>query len=314
MAYLDEKTNLKEELVIISKIPFKINLNTIFSNYIDFLLSINPVVVALSFTFASILLFSFDISSLVWWVLGLFFTSFGLSHGAVDYLTDSNVSSSKDLTIFICTYLFKGACFAALWYIQPDLALVGFILFSAWHFGQTDFNEWKLTQTIFSFLWGLSVTGIILFFHFSETLDVLRHIPGLTSISNIESLQTHINKYLKILPTAFAFLIAFKFKSKNMLLTVTYLLISSYLPLLISFGIYFIFQHSFQGWNHLKTQLKISNSDMFTKAAPYTFTAIIFISLALINYRSNSLGIFFIILSCISMPHVLSMNHFYKKK
>jgi hypothetical protein len=102
-------------------------------------------------------------------------------------------------------------------------------------------------------------------------------------------------------------------KSKRMALTFSYLLISSMLPLLVSFGIYFVIQHSFHGWSHLKTALKTNTYQLWKKSLPFSMGgAFIIVAFMLLN-RADYISIFFILLSCISIPHVLSMDLFYKK-
>jgi hypothetical protein len=61
----------------------------------------------------------------------------------------------------------------------PDVALLVFIAFSAWHFGQADFKQWNLKQGFISFIWGLIVLATILLFHLDETIGVLEQIQGL---------------------------------------------------------------------------------------------------------------------------------------
>lgn len=96
-----------------------------------------------------------------------------------------------------------------------------------------------------------------------------------------------------------------------MLVTLSYLLICSVMPLIVSFGIYFVAQHSLHGWLHLKKDLKTSSYHLWLKSLPFSLGgAFVFLTFMLLNSKEY-LGIFFILLSCISMPHVLSMHNFY---
>ncbi|WP_458421254.1 Brp/Blh family beta-carotene 15,15'-dioxygenase, partial [Pseudomonas aeruginosa] len=56
---------------------------------------------------------------------------------------------------------------------------MGFILFSAWHFGQADYTAWCIKNSFDTLLWGLCVLLLILVFHFQETVYVLNQIPHL---------------------------------------------------------------------------------------------------------------------------------------
>jgi hypothetical protein len=83
------------------------------------------------------------------------------------------------------------------------------------------------------------------------------------------------------------------------------------LSLLVSFGIYFVVQHSLHGWRHLKNDLKTNSFNLWLKALPFSLGAVlIFLTFMLLNNKDYT-GVFFIILSCISMPHIFSMHNFY---
>jgi hypothetical protein len=107
-----------------------------------------------------------------------------------------------------------------------------------------------------------------------------------------------------------------------MLLSSLMLLISIELPLITSFGLYFLGQHSMNGWSHLKQGLKVNNRSLYLKALPFTIGALVlfvaFIFLLrnnyLTEYNNYLITIFFVFISCISFPHVIVMNKFYNFK
>ena len=201
--------------------------------------------------------------------------------------------------------------FGFIWLLQPDIAFIIFITFSAWHFGQTDFKEWNQKQGFPSFLWGLIVLVTILFFHLKETTDVLQQIEGLQIHHVFKELTLNQILVGKLSIGFFSLLFIAYFKSKRMLVTFSYLVVSTALPLLASFGIYFIVQHSFHGWRHLKNNLKMSTYSLWLKSLPFSSGGtLLFILLFFIDF-TNYIGMFFILLSCISLPHVFSMHHFY---
>jgi hypothetical protein len=102
-------------------------------------------------------------------------------------------------------------------------------------------------------------------------------------------------------------------KSKHILFTLTYLLLCSMLPLLVSFGIYFVGQHSLHGWRHLSLGLNEPSSQLWLKSIPFSIGGALIIIYFLLLSSSNYEGVFFIILSCLSIPHIFSMHHFYSK-
>jgi lycopene beta-cyclase len=177
--FLSEKSSLCKEILIFSKLPFRIFLRVALKDIFYRFTSLTPSYFAFITTIVSILAYALGVKEILWFFLGIGFLSVGLSHGAIDYLTDKTINSRKQLILFIVSYLLKGAFLGLIWIILPDFALIVFIAFSAWHFGQADFKEWKHKQGFNSFIWGLVVLITILVYHHTETVAVLQHIKGL---------------------------------------------------------------------------------------------------------------------------------------
>ena len=64
----------------------------------------------------------------------------GIPHGALDHLTESLIKSQKITLKFIIIYIAMMVPIFLLWYWNPTLALIFFVFYSAWHFGQTELN------------------------------------------------------------------------------------------------------------------------------------------------------------------------------
>ena len=198
-----------------------------------------------------------------------------------------------------------------MWWLSSDIGLVIFILFSAWHFGQADFKEWRFKEGSSSFFWGLVVLMMILFFHGEEFINILQQIPNLSCLS-VDKMSEKLFLGLQILTISGGLFLAIIYKSKYILLTLIYLLLASMLPLLMAFGIYFVGQHSISGWKHLSVGLKKGSSTMWVNSLPFTLGGAFIIFYFLWFAAGNYIGIFFIILSCLSLPHVFSMHNFYR--
>jgi hypothetical protein len=80
----------------------------------------------------------------------------------------------------------------------------------------------------------------------------------------------------------------------------------------MAFGIYFVLQHSINGWKHLSVGLGKGSLVMWKNALPFTIGGAGIICYFLLFAAENYIGLFFIILSCLSLPHVFSMHAFYK--
>jgi Brp/Blh family beta-carotene 15,15'-monooxygenase len=192
------------------------------------------------------------------------------------------------------------------------VALALFLLYSAWHFGQADFKEWNLKQGWLSFLWGIILLTVILFFHVEELSAILKQIPNLTAVHLLSEISPKALMLVQVLTISAGVILAFFNKSKHLLITLGYLLLASQLSLLMAFGIYFVLQHSLNGWKHLSVGLDKESSVMWKNALPFTIGGIGILIYFLLFAGENYIGIFFILLSCLSLPHVFSMHQFYK--
>jgi len=243
----------------------------------------------------------------------------GIPHGAVDHLLETGNIESRIKPIFVFNYLSLAFLNLFLWLFFPIGTLLFFICYSAWHFGQTDLKEWKIKKInrIKITMWGTLLLGIILLGHIAETNSILAKMNTL----NIP-IDTIKGKQISILLGLFGIVWAIFEKRWMMLLSTFMLVISIELPLITSFGLYFLGQHSINGWSHLKQGMKVNNLSLYLKALPFTIGAIVlfaaFIFLLRNNYlnefNNNLIPIFFVFISCISFPHVIMMNRFYNSK
>ena len=92
------------------------------------------------------------------------------------------------------------------------------------------------------------------------------------------------------------------------------LMVSLMAPLFVTFGIYFVGQHSLSAWSHLKAKLPKQDTPLWVEALPFTIAALLFFasSILLIDVEQSLLLSAFIIFgSCVTFPHVLCMDRFY---
>lgn len=312
LRFLREQTTISEEVVIFSKLPKKLFITAALKDFTQQINRLPTIVLPFIFTAFAILLSFIQVELIAWGILALGFLSVGLAHGALDHLTSQKISSTKQLVYFVLNYLLKGALFGLVWYISSDIALLLFILYSAWHFGQADFKEWNLKQGGQSLFWGVIVLAMILFFHTKELSEILNQIPDLSVVNLLHELPQNGILFIQALTVTFGIILARVNKSYYLLFTLIYLLMASQLSLLMTFGIYFILQHSINGWKHLSAGLNKGSSVMLKNALPFTIGGAAIISYFLFFAEENYIGLFFIILSCLSLPHVLSMHHFYR--
>ena len=179
-------------------------------------------------------------------------------------------------------------------------------------------QEWNLhkSNNFKIILWGTLLFGIILLGHLNETNSIITNL-GVSPLLISVSIANKIGLILALI----GFLWSFAERKIAMIYSVFMLTIGLFLPLLTSFAIYFIAQHSLYGWIHLKKGLNTNNLTLYKKALPFTLGAVLFFIITIYLVQIGSLNtlktdftaLFFMFVACISLPHVLAMNKFYQK-
>ena len=321
LAFLDEKTTIYQDLRILLSLPFKPFLQVL---WLDLNFRIKKSATPILLLIVSVAFFlSFHLSAALFsWLNPIILIGgaavVGIPHGAIDHLLVSGNIESKFKLTFIFNYLLKIALYLILWIIFPKLALIVFLIYSIWHFGQNDLIEWKVKINPFKIiLWGFSLFGIILLGHLSETNSILKDLKSFQIPLNISQAE-NISQILIILTLVWAF---WEKKVAILLLSIT-LLVGNYLPLISAFGLYFIGQHSLNGWSHLKQGMNCTSKTLMIKALPFTLGAFMLFFVVLFagyygfleNLKGKEIPTIFIFISCISFPHVIEMHRFYKIK
>ena len=244
--------------------------------------------------------------------------SVGLPHGAIDHLLITGLYHNKINYQFILRYIALFFAYLILWILLPNLSMLLFIAYSIWHFGQCDMQEWKLSQSNnFKIIgWGTLLFGIILIGHLNETNSIIANL-GVMTLAIPVSIANKIGSILALIGLLWSFIE----RKKAMTYSILMLSIGLFLPLITSFAIYFIAQHSLYGWMHLKKGLNTNNLQLYKKALPFNIGAIFFFALTIYLVQSGLLktqksdftALFFMFIACISLPHVLAMNKFYQK-
>lgn len=319
LQFLDERTSFFQDAGILLSLPFRPFLGALRQD-----LRYNPPAISkpIMLTLLSLLLwFAYALFPAVFvplqWALlsvGLFIV--GIPHGALDYLLETRRVEGRPEPLFIAKYLGIMLLYLLLWWLQPVIAMALFLGYSAFHFGQSDIQEWQISQYrhLKSFLWGAGILGIILFSHPVEAMAVIEGmgvaIAGTIPVGNLV--------YVLILATLIWALFE---KKPNVIWSLLMLVIGMQLPLLSAFGLYFIGQHSLNGWSHLQKGMGAAGITLFRKALPFTMGALLLLVLLfLLDYKgvlpwSNNhwISVFFVFLACLSLPHVWAMHRFYAR-
>ena len=320
--FLDEKTTLIQDIRIFLTLPIKPFLKAVgwvVSSRMQRIL-IPFILLLLSLLF--LLLFKtapqlFNFVQITMFTAGMFLV--GIPHGAVDHLLETGNFKSRIKPGFVIKYIGLSLFNLVVWIFFPTVALLFFIGYSAWHFGQNDWREWQpnTINSLKNYIWGIFIFGIILCGHITETNTILDNMNVFKlPLSDIEG------KIVSTLIAGAAIAWAIFKKRWRMIFSSLMLLVSIELPLISSFGLYFIGQHSLNGWSHLKQGMSVDNKSLYLKALPFTIGALVLFAALIYLLRNNYLSefneslitIFFVFISCISFPHVMVMNQFYNLK
>jgi len=309
LSFLDERTHIGEEISIFSKLPLRPFLQAVGRKAISSMFFRAGLITLVCLILCALPNYD-NITHTVlnaFLVLGL--VAIGIPHGAVDHLLETKRWEPRVAPAFIARYLSIAGLMGGIWYFTPTFALLLFLLYSAWHFGQADGKLWRLSNTI-SLLWGASLLFYLLGTHQEETNIIL-------SSMGCVNMPIHSPTWI-LLPWLIRFLYV---RSISGALTVVWLTLSSQIPLMYAFGLYFIGQHSLTGWQHIKQHLGMSHQSIWLHALPFHLGAWFLLAIffyawqpAASGNETAGWGIFFIFLACISLPHALSMQTVYRKK
>ena len=262
----------------------------------------------------------------------------GIPHGAADMLVAGKSAATghrtKQLYRFLLTYLFRLISFGLLLYFFPLMGSMLFILFAAYHFGETDLHQFQ-TETwsgkIFIISYGLLLLGVIILQHFNEVMPLLASLSRELGLSaQISFINEHRIVILCTL-AAFFFLSTFVYFVNNentdqggrfLVQFGIVLLIVYQLPLLLGFTFYFVCWHSILSvtniFRYLKQDRDFSIAYTAKQITLYSLIAMAGISilgyLGMQWYSANGMIMsIFIGLAILTAPHMQIMYDMYKK-
>jgi Brp/Blh family beta-carotene 15,15'-monooxygenase len=256
--------------------------------------------------------------------------TFGILHGANDLkLIQTSHSQAKKKYNFlkVASYyvLFILFC-ASLFYYLPILALLGFVLFSGYHFGEQHWSsKFKCQSGIMMWFYtsyGLVVLSLLFVSHPEVVGSVIENITGLALPSNYYTYLLFFNGGLFVA----LYVLLSKYDKlvghwvKEIFYLVIFLIVFKTASLLWSFAIYFILWHSLPS---LIDQIKFLYGGVTKKSmvlylkSSLVYWAISVIGLAVLflffsGDRETFLSFFFSFLAAITFPHVLVMTRLNK--
>jgi len=262
-----------------------------------------------------------------------FILIFGIPHGAIDHVLFFRKRQMSQLK-FYTIYLGLIVAFIALWFWQPVISFVVFLLLSAFHFGESQLVDityslkWK---PLLFFSWGLALLATLVYYNIGELADITALFQDTKDFSVVYNERiffwfyalTNASTLLALGYLFFIDLLSFKrFSSEVFLMALVHLTFFLF-PFIIGFTLYFVILHSImvmnQEFQFFKSERKEFNLKDFLKLLlPYSLLSIFFTTvLVLLSYNGIlSISVTFlaiIIISVITLPHAIVMSIFYNK-
>jgi beta-carotene 15,15'-dioxygenase len=242
----------------------------------------------------------------------------GVIHGANDLyllqdpkLTLFNYSHLKSLILYL---FFVLAVFGG-FYFFPILALISFVLLSAYHFGEQHwsycFHKTTAKVRSFYFSYGALLFMLLFYFNIDEVNSVINDLSGY-SIAPHYYLYGLVISFLLLFVTAILTLNKIRSEAFYQLVVLTLLgAVFYYCTLIVAFAVYFVFWHSIPSIkeqsqflfgdannNHLLVYIK--------KALLYWLLSMLILGILYTMLKDSNqemLSIFFCFLAAITFPH-----------
>ena len=260
----------------------------------------------------------------------------GVPHGALDFLVDeqTKVALQQNFSIkkFVTLYLFRLFSFSLIW-IFPWVAFSIFMVFSVYHFGETDMASLLKTKKkagVLYVAYGAFILGVLLLVHLPQIKDTLPVIKNFVENSDLY-LLLEANRYLIIMTLGFIFIVAIVYQKSidnievtlpQLVRLIVLLAIITLLPLLMAFTFYFALWHSILSVRNIFFYFKSFNNDkkfaiICNKSILFSLLALggMFMIFFVLNYflpNMNMLFALLIILSVLTLPHLQVMHRMYQ--
>ncbi len=264
----------------------------------------------------------------------------GIPHGAADLLVASRTADASRKRFskvrFLTIYISRLVLFAAILWFFPVAGNLLFIFFAAYHFGETDLNQFKtdtLLGKLFVITYGSVILSVILLHHFEEVKPFFQLFQsGKENTLFIDWIGMKRYSIMTIVSILF-FVTCFAYFLKNsstninekglfLIRFAAILLILYYLPMLLGFTFYFVAWHSVLSLNNIVSYLRNNNTYsrnvIVKQILLYSVLAIAGIGIFGLTgfmFTSNNAiaGYIFLGLAVLTAPHMQIMHDMYIK-
>jgi len=259
-------------------------------------------------------------------VMVITFLLLGIPHGALDVYIEGGLDHQNDHRKIFLRYVLTAALYICLWYWEPGIALLVFILITAFHFGEIDWigNTNDQAKKVVYFFLGLCWILLLLSRHVETALGVFESITR--NQINQERFLVWGKLFYPLSLITMLLLYGFLFYNKEKYFSwtqywyiaafqqVILLILAHTTPLWIFFAFYFGIWHSVLSLDKIRLHFKLSSSlqdwlFLLKKAMPFSAMAWIgilyFIFLTVKSTDpTGMLSLIFIGLAVLTIPHL----------
>ena len=263
-------------------------------------------------------LLQFEMLQGVLCLVGLVFL--GIPHGGNDFFYRKEKNTAGSIR-FLSMYLGVMLLYLALWFVWPMLSLGLFLLISIHHFGQSNFNTNRI-WSLDSVLWGSWLVGFPVLKHSNEVFGVFATMLG-QSGSKVSGFGHLNDSGLLVVSIVFVLMYgAVLYRSHRsswlsyllqwFLVTVWYW----FTPLLLGFVVVFCFWHALQSMqyqlDYVSVNYKQNRKKTLMGFVPFGLMALVGMGFLLRFDLESNLGFAFVLLSLVTLPHVVVMDGLYR--
>jgi Brp/Blh family beta-carotene 15,15'-monooxygenase len=267
-------------------------------------------------------------------ILGLLLVSIGLPHGATDFLLFKRITSAKltrkHILKFFIIYISAVVGFMLLWLILPLFSFLLFILISAYHFGQSNWENIVLAKkydVLINLFWGAFAIGGPILWHWEESSVVIGQITGYV-INFSKEVMALSQLVLIALNLAIILILKYNLKISYSQLKIEVIkigvlsLLFYFTPMLVGFSLYFALWHSLSSLNsqilfYKKLWPNFNVIHYYRQAAPFTFLALVGLVMMIYGHpyvlpNVSIISTFVVFIACITLPHVFLIDESYQ--
>jgi Brp/Blh family beta-carotene 15,15'-monooxygenase len=249
----------------------------------------------------------------------------GILHGANDIRILSQPNKETNVLQLVLFYLAAVLGGAMAFFFFPTIALLIFILFSAYHFGEQHW-AFRLPNTLssapFYFVYGSLIFSLIFYFHIETVTEVVQTIT-FYKLPFILFERLVLGSAILFIGMALFSVVGRKHLLFEFLLLLMMCLVIANSSLIMAFAFYFVIWHSFPS---LKSQFGFlyANTNRMQQFRSYVKESFFYWVAALlgllatylwVDFSANYfLPLFFTFLAAITFPHVLVMHWMFRHK